>query len=279
MTIGIASGKGGTGKTTIATSLALSIDGPVQFLDCDVEEPNSHILLKPRIEQRESVGIPVPIVDRSKCTLCGRCGEICQFSAIVPLKDTVLVFPQLCHGCGGCIRVCPAEAISEKTVEIGVLERGYAGRIEFMHGYLNISEPKAPPLIRALKSHLDRDKDVIIDAPPGTSCPVIESIRGCDVTLLVTEPTPFGLHDLTLAVEMTRKLCIPFGVIINRSDIGDASVLDYCRVENIPVFMEMRNDRKVAEAYSEGIPLVQAVPEYRERFAWLRFELQKRFSS
>jgi MinD superfamily P-loop ATPase len=279
MKIGVASGKGGTGKTTIATSLALSLEGPLQFFDCDVEEPNGHIFLRPEIVERESVGIPVPLVDLAKCTFCGRCGEICQFSSIVPLKDTVLVFPQLCHGCGGCTRVCPTGAISEKKVEIGILERGHSGQIEFRHGRLNISEPKSPPLIRALKNYLDEDKDAIIDAPPGTSCPVIESIKGCDVTLLVTEPTPFGLHDLTLAVEMTRKLTLPIGVIINRCDIGDSSVVDYCRRENIPVLMEIRNDRKVAEAYSEGIPLVQARPEYRDRFARLRSELQERFPS
>ena len=276
MILSIASGKGGTGKTTIATSLALSLDGNVQFLDCDVEEPNSHIFLKPVIQKREAVGVPVPEVDLSKCTYCGKCGEICQYSAIVPLKEKVLVFSELCHGCGGCVLVCPEGAISEKDREVGIVEMGFINGMGFVDGKLYIGEPMSPPLIRAVKNHLNRRKTVIIDAPPGTSCPVIESVKGSNFTLLVTEPTPFGLHDLILAVEMIRKLDIPFGVIINRSDVGDTGVREYCRRQDIPLLLEIPTKREIAEAYSKGIPLVERTPEYKDLFRSLFTEIEER---
>ena len=276
MIVSVASGKGGTGKTTIATSLALSLNGNVQFLDCDVEEPNSHIFLKPVIQRREPVGIPVPEVDLSKCTQCGQCGEICQFSAIVPMKKTVLVFSELCHGCGGCSLVCPEEAIREKDREVGVIEIGSANGMAFVDGRLHISEPMAPPLIRAVKKYIDGEHTAIIDVPPGTSCPVIEAVKGSDFTLLVTEPTPFGLHDLMLAVEMIRKLDIPFGVIINRSDVGDTGVSEYCRRETIPLLLEIPTKRKIAEAYSKGIPLVECLTEYRDLFRSLYNKIEGR---
>lgn len=276
MIVSVASGKGGTGKTTIATSLALSLDGNVQFFDCDVEEPNSHIFLKPVIQRRETVGIPVPEVDLSKCTYCGKCGEICQYSAIVPIKDKVLIFPELCHGCGGCSLVCPEGAISEKDREVGVVEVGLSNGMEFVNGRLHISEAMSPPLIRAVKKHLDRRRTVIIDVPPGTSCPVIEAMKGSDFTLLVTEPTPFGLHDLILAVEMIRTLDIPFGVLINRSDVGDKKVTEYCQRESIPLLMEIKTDRMIAEAYSKGIPLIQIAPEYRDLFQSLFAQIEGR---
>jgi len=266
MIVSVASGKGGTGKTTIATSLALALDGNVQFFDCDVEEPNSHIFLKPVIRKKETVGVPVPEVDLSRCTNCGKCGELCQYSAIVPIKKNVLIFPELCHGCGGCTLVCPEEAISEKDREVGVVEMGFTNGMEFVDGRLHIAEAMSPPLIRAVKRHSDEAKTVIIDAPPGTSCPVIEAVKGSDFTLLVTEPTPFGLHDLILAVEMIRTLDIPFGVIINRSDVGDREVTEYCRRESIPLLMEIKTDRTIAEAYSKGIPMIDIAPEYRDHF-------------
>jgi MinD superfamily P-loop ATPase len=279
MIISVASGKGGTGKTTIATSLALSLKGPVQFIDCDVEEPNGHIFLKPDIRKRVAAGLPVPEVDQSTCTHCGQCGNICQYSAILPIKDSVLLFPQLCHGCGGCTLVCPEGAITEKDREVGLVEMGSAHGIECINGRLRIGEAMSPPLIRAVKQRIDKTKTVIIDAPPGTSCPVIEAVKGSDYTLLVTEPTPFGLHDLMLAVELIRILNIPFGVIINRSDIGDTSVTEYCARESIPVLMEITDDRNIAEAYSKGIPMVQAVPEYKDRFKSLWNMIQERIAA
>ncbi len=268
MIISVASGKGGTGKTTIATSLALSV-GEVQFLDCDVEEPNGHIFLKPQINIWLSVGIPVPEVDQSKCTFCGKCAEICEFNAIVVIKKKVLFFPELCHGCGGCSYICPENAIKEVERKIGVIERGNSDKIDFIHGILNVGEPMAPPLIRQVKKRLHNNSNSIIDASPGTSCPVVEAVKESDFCLLVTEPTPFGLNDLKLAVEMLRKLTIPFGVVINCADIGDAEVEKYCEREDIPVLMSIPWDRRIAEAYSRGIPLIEALPEFQNRFSQL----------
>ncbi|MDY7031913.1 MAG: ATP-binding protein [Thermodesulfobacteriota bacterium] len=252
MKIAIASGKGGTGKTTIATNLALSLkaEHAVQYMDCDVEEPNGHLFLHPELEDRISVGIPVPRVDTPKCTYCGQCAQACEFNAIVVIKEKVLIFPELCHGCGGCSYICPEDAIDEVEREIGVIEKGYAKGIEFVHGLLNIGEPMAPPLIRTEKKFIDDKKVVIIDSSPGTSCPVVEAVKGSDFCLLVTEPTPFGLNDLKLAVGMVRKLEIPMGILINNADIGDQSVSEYCNRENIPILMEIPQDRKIAEAYS-----------------------------
>jgi len=268
MIISVASGKGGTGKTTISTSLALSL-GNVQFLDCDVEEPNAHIFLKPHIDQRKSVGILVPEVDKSKCNYCGKCAEVCEFNAIVVIKQKVLFFPALCHGCGGCSYICPEKAIGEVEREIGVIESGNSGTIDFSHGILNVGEPMAPPLIKRVKRLITNNRDVIIDASPGTSCPVVETVKDTDFCLLVTEPTPFGLNDLQLAVGMLRKLAIPFGVAINCADIGDKEVERYCESEDIPIMMTIPWDRRIAEAYSNGIPLVEALPDFKNTFSQL----------
>jgi len=265
MRIAIASGKGGTGKTTIAINLALAL-GDVQYIDADVEEPNGHLFLKPHIEERISVGIPVPQVDMSLCTHCGMCAEICEYHAIVVIKDKVLTFPELCHGCGGCSYICPADAVAEVDREIGVIEKGMAGKVEFVHGRLNVGEPMAPPLIRKLKTFIHNAKPAIIDAPPGTSCPVVESVKGANFCALVTEPTPFGLNDLMLAVEVVRILGIPFGVIVNMADIGNRDVWDYCQKESIPVLMEIPFHRKIAELYSRGIPITEALPEFNAAF-------------
>ena len=266
MIISVASGKGGTGKTTIATSLALSIDGSVQFLDCDVEEPNAHIFLKPKIEQKRTVSVPVPKIDYSKCDFCGKCAEICAYNALAVLKDEVLTFLHLCHGCGGCSLLCPQKAITEVDREIGIVESGYSADLQFIHGRLNIGEAMSPPLIRAVKEYIDSTRTVIIDAPPGTSCPVIESVKGSDFCILVTEPTPFGLNDLVLAVGVLRKLDIPFGVVINRSDIGDEKTELFCKEENIPILMRIPFDRGIASLYSRGIPLVEEKKEYLDKF-------------
>ena len=266
MIISIASGKGGTGKTTVATSLGLSIDKGVQFLDCDVEEPNAHIFLKPKIEQSRIVSIPVPKIDESKCTFCGRCSEVCAYNAIAVLKDSVLTFPHLCHGCGGCMLLCPQKAIREIDKEIGIVEIGNVNNAQFIHGRLNIGEVMSPPLIRAVKDYINPTRTVIIDAPPGTSCPVIETVKGSDFCILVTEPTPFGLNDLILAVEVLRKLDIPFGIVINRSDIGDDKLNNYCKRENIYILMQIPFRKEIAFAYSKGMPIVEALPELKKEF-------------
>ena len=269
MKIAIASGKGGTGKTTIATNLASSISQTgmkVQYLDCDAEEPNGHIFLKPDIETSEDVTVGVPEVDQQKCTGCGKCGQLCQYSAITCVKGKVLVFKELCHSCGGCMAICPEDAIVEKQRKIGIAEFGMSNGIYFGHGKLNIGAIQTPALIRYVKQKAINDGLTILDVPPGTSCPVIEAIKGSDFVLLVTEPTPFGLNDLELAVGMVRELKLPFAVAINRSDIGDDAVVKYCQKEGIKVQLEIPNDRKVAEAYSRGIMAIDAIPEYRNNF-------------
>jgi MinD superfamily P-loop ATPase len=268
--VSIASGKGGTGKTTIATNLALFLSGEksqkIQFLDCDVEEPNAHIFLNPKIETSKPINLPIPDVNLSKCSFCGECAQVCAYNAIVVLKKEVLTFPALCHGCGGCSLLCPEGAISEKNREIGVLEQGRAGSIDFIQGRLNIGEPMATPLIRSAKKAVNRHNTVIIDVPPGTSCPVIESIQGSDFCLLVTEPTPFGLHDLKLAVELVKELKIKHGVVINRAGMGNDDVKNYCEKENVPILAQIPFDREVAVQYSRGIPMWRAAERYRETF-------------
>lgn len=266
MIISIASGKGGTGKTTVATNMAVSVGSDVQVLDCDVEEPNAHLFLHPTIEEVETITTPVPEVDMEKCTLCGKCGEICQFKAIVVIGETVLPFHELCHSCGGCMEVCPTKAITEVGRELGVIERGHRNGIEFVHGRLRIGEAMSPPLIRKVREYARPGAVTIIDAPPGTSCPVIASMKGANFVLLVTEPTPFGLHDLKLAVGAVRILGIPCGLVINRSDMGDNKVWSYAQEEGVPILMEIPFDRRMAEAYSRGDMIVEVMPEWKDRF-------------
>ena len=279
MQIAIASGKGGTGKTTIATNLACSIarmGKTVQYLDCDVEEPNGHIFLKPDIEETQDATIGVPEVDTELCDGCGKCGQLCQYSAIICLKDTVMTFEQLCHSCGGCMAVCPQAAIKEKQRKIGIAEFGTADGIYFGAGRLDIGAIQSPALIKHVKRKAINNGTVVIDVPPGTSCPVIEAVKGADFVLLVTEPTPFGLNDLQLAVEMVRELEIPFAVSINRCDIGDDRVVRYCQQQGIEILLEIPNDRLVAEAYSRGIKIVDALPGYEEKFLQLYQKISTR---
>jgi MinD superfamily P-loop ATPase len=269
MIISIASGKGGTGKTTVATNLAVSLEGDVQLLDCDVEEPNAHLFVQAAIEGVRTITIPVPEVDMDKCSLCGKCGEICQFKAIAVLRDIVLPFPELCHSCGGCVVVCPEKAITETGREVGVIEWGHRDGLEFVHGRLRVGEAMSPPLIRKVREFTRPEALTIIDAPPGTSCPVIASMKGADFVLLVTEPTPFGLHDLKLAVGAVKILGIPCGLVINRADMGDDKVWAYADKEEMPILMEIPFDRRIAEAYSRGDMLVEVIPEWRQRFKGL----------
>jgi len=275
MIISIASGKGGTGKTTVATNLAVSLKSDVQLLDCDVEEPNSHLFIQPVIEEVKTITIPVPEVDMEKCSLCGKCGEICQFKAIVVIGDTVLPFHELCHSCGGCMEVCPEKAIIETGRELGVIEKGHRNGLEFVHGRLRVGEAMSPPLIKKVREYTQPGILTIIDAPPGTSCPVIASMTGADFVLLVTEPTPFGLHDLKLAVGAVKILGIPCGLVINRSDIGNDQVKVYAAQEDIPVLMEIPFDRCIAEAYSRGKMIVEVMPEWEEKFAKLYHQIKE----
>jgi len=283
--IAVASGKGGTGKTTIAINLALSL-GNVYFLDCDVEEPNAHIFLKPEITHTEWVNIPVPKVNEDRCTYCGKCAEVCVYNAIAVIKEKVLLFSELCHGCGGCSLLCPEDAIEEIDRPIGILEKGKANSILFTHGKLNLGEALAVPLVRAVKraipeinlnnnQAISNNQVTIIDVPPGTSCPVIESVKKSDFCLLVTEPTPFGLNDLILAVETLKKLRIPFGVVINRADVGDKKTDEYCEKEKIPILMRIPMDRDIAIAYSQGIPMIKAKPEYKKKFLNLHKKIEE----
>ncbi|MCG6982785.1 MAG: ATP-binding protein [Deltaproteobacteria bacterium] len=275
MIIAVASGKGGTGKTTIATNLAKSIGEGAQLIDCDVEEPNSHLFLNPQIEKSEEVCVPRPKVDLDKCTYCGDCAKICRFSAIVVVKKHVLVFPELCHGCGGCSKVCPEEAISEIPNSIGIVEQGKSHSLSFIHGRLEVGQAMSPPLIKAARGLAAGNGVVIIDSPPGTSCPVIASIKGSDFCILVTEPTPFGLNDLELAVEVVFELGIPAGVVINRSDIGDLAVKEFCQRRSIPILMEIPEDRQIAEAYSRGEMIIDVMPEYKLKFQQLFAKIEE----
>ena len=267
--ISIASGKGGTGKTTVATNLAKIYKEHITLLDCDVEAPNSHLFIKPKIHKKEKVTTFIPRVDEQVCKSCGRCSDLCQFNAIMQIKNSVLVFPELCHSCMGCMRICPERAITPAQKEIGTVSWGTAGVIALVTGRLRIGEAMSPPLIREVKRQgMDSTNSypVIIDAPPGTSCPAIESIKHSDVVILVTEPTPFGLHDLKLAIEVVRVLGIPFGVVINRATIGDKKVYEYCQVESIQILAEIPDDREIAETYSRGTLAVESLTRYRILF-------------
>jgi MinD superfamily P-loop ATPase len=295
MRIAVASGKGGTGKTTVATSLVLSLRAQSEparaasiaplFLDCDVEAPNAHLFLKPVFETRRQVGILIPQIDEKRCTHCGKCAEVCQYHAIAVLGKKTLVFPQLCHGCGSCTLICPEQAITETLDVLGTLERGITeSGVDFARGSLNVGEPMAVPIIRELKlwASPQPGQDVILDASPGTSCPVVEAVRGADTILLVSEPTPFGFHDLKLAVEMARDLHIPAGVVLNRCDDNSPDgrynrlVETYCQEKGLPILLRLPFERAIAEGIARGKPLVEIRPEFIPSFKALYIDIASR---
>jgi len=276
MIISIASGKGGTGKTMVAANLAVSLNQPVRLLDCDVEEPNLHLFIPPEKSETDTIKTLVPEILEDKCSFCGECETLCQFKAIAIIAGTAaMTFPELCHSCGGCFKVCPENAIRESYRELGTITRGTYQNIELVYGRLRVGEAMAPPLIKKVKSFAPLDRINIVDSPPGTSCPVIAAISDTDFVILVTEPTPFGLNDLKLAVGAVQMLHIPFGLVINRSDIGNRDVKDYAASIGTPVLMEIPFDRQIAEATTNGKLMVRELPGYQEKFLSIFEQINK----
>ncbi len=263
MKIAVLSGKGGTGKTTVAASIATSLE-QCQYIDCDVEEPNGAIFLKPDIKESLPVKVPVPRVEELKCSGCGFCAQACQFNTLAVVKGKVLVFQEICHHCGACLIACPQGAITEMDREIGVVEYNEDGT--FMQGKLNVGEPISVPIIRELKRRVKNDMPVIFDCPPGASCTVVHSIEGCDYCLLVTEPTPFGVHDLKIAEQLVRKVGIPFGVVLNKALQANGSVQEFCGRNDVEILMEIPFSQAIAAYYSQGLLPAEYNPEWKDRF-------------
>ncbi|HHV79017.1 MAG TPA: P-loop NTPase [Firmicutes bacterium] len=272
MKVAVASGKGGTGKTTVAVNMALALSGrgePVQLIDCDVEEPNAHLFVKPSWKTKRNAFVPVPRVDESKCTHCGACAEVCQYHAILISPQKVFFLEELCHSCGACIELCPENALKESYRKIGEIEEGTKSGLWFAHGKLTPGEPMSPPLIRQVKQLAWGEGAVILDCPPGASCPVVESVKGSDFCVLVTEPTPFGLNDLMIALDMLSQLRIPGGVVVNRDGLGTSEVSDYCRKMGIPILMYIPYEERLARLYARGIPVSTVSYEWSQRFGML----------
>lgn len=279
MIVAVLSGKGGTGKTTVAANLALSLGQELCFLDCDVEEPNAHLLLHPEITETTPVYLPVPVFQPGKCDGCGRCVAVCAYHALALIGKSVLVFAEMCHGCGGCIYFCPTGALTEGQREIGLITAGRAERIVFAGGRLRVGEALVPPLIKALRQQDWGLKDTIIDCPPGASCPVVHAVRGADFGLIVTEPTPFGQHDLAVVAELLRTLKIPCGVVINKADLGNTEVQDFCRARGIPVLAEIPFAGEIARCYAAGLPFTERLPAWRDTLRHLWFEIGRLVAS
>jgi MinD superfamily P-loop ATPase len=276
--IAVASGKGGTGKTTVAVGLALALRGNVgefQFIDCDVEEPNADLLMKPVFNGTRAVAVDIPKVDLSKCTGCGKCKDICQYNAIAVVKGEALIFENLCHGCGGCALVCPEKAITEEAKTIGKIDEGSLDGIRFLRGLLNVGEPMATPIIRALRAEASEGLLTILDAPPGTACPVIATVKDCAFCILVTEPTPFGLYDLDLMVQVIRELGVPGGIVINKDDVWSKHIERYAAEHDLPVLMKIPFSREIAVMYSKGMPLSLADKSWDERFYELYLKIDE----
>jgi MinD superfamily P-loop ATPase len=277
MIVSVASGEGGTGKTSVAVNMALSV-GSVQLLDCDVEAPNAHLLLHPDLQKMEPVYSLIPFVNEELCSHCGECSKFCQYNAIFATLEKILVFPELCHSCGGCAMVCPKKAITWEKHKIGALKFSSVGDLALVYGELEIGKPMAVPVIKAVKNQIKEGKDVILDSPPGISCPFVETVRGSDYCVLVTEPTPFGLYDLKIAVQVLKKMAVPFGVVVNRAGIGDKKVYDYCLEEKIHILLEIPYQRRIAELYSRGVPFSLEMLEWEEKFQTLYSEIRKSVS-
>lgn len=271
MKIAVLSGKGGTGKTTVSTSLVSALDR-CQYIDCDVEEPNGAVFLRPDLTQSYSVKVGVPEADKTKCNGCGICSDVCQFNAIAVVKGTVLVFPEICHHCGACALACPQGAIREVDREIGVIESN--DNATFVQGKLNVGEPISVPIIKELKKYMKNDMTTIIDCSPGASCTVVQSIEGCDYCLLVTEPTPFGLHDLKIAVELLKKMNLSFGAVINKSSKTNRSAHEFCEKNGIEVLMEIPYSKEIARRYSAGL-LPFEKNDWKEEFCQLYKKVER----
>jgi len=279
MIVAVASGKGGTGKTTVAASLASVWDGSVMGVDLDVEEPNLHLFLHPTIEGSETAYLMVPALDEARCTYCGACADLCQFGAISIMGQVTLTFPEMCHGCGGCIAVCPEKAVSAGRRELGEISWGRAGGAGFLAGRLRVGEAMSPPLMRLVKARLDHTLatnggDAIIDAPPGVSCPAVNAVMDSDVILLVTEPTPFGVYDFKLAWEAFTPLGQPMGAVINRAGLGNDAIYRFCREKGLPILAEIPYDRAIAEAYARGRIIADLSAGLKETFVSLRDQIR-----
>jgi len=279
MIISVASGKGGTGKTTVAASLTAVWDRPVLGVDLDVEEPNLHLFLHPDIHGSETAHMLVPQVEEAKCTYCGACSELCQFKAISVFNQVILTFPEMCHGCGGCIEICPEKAISAGQRELGEISWGRAGDVDFLAGRLRIGEAMSPPLMRLVKLRLNQmltenGGDAIIDAPPGVSCPAVNAVLDSEVIVLVTEPTPFGFYDFKLAWEAFTPLGKPLGAVINRAGVGDDAIYRFCREKGLPILAEIPYDRAIAEAYARGRIIADLSPGLKQTFVSLKDQIR-----
>lgn len=283
MKIAIASGKGGTGKTTFAVACTLAANNNVKLVDCDVEEPNCHLFLKDdSFITIRSVENLIPDIDESKCLKCGKCAEFCQFNAIISVTDSFpMIFPEMCHACGGCAEICTSNAIIEIPNKIGtVTSKVISKNMELVTGQLDIGHAMAPPVIKdVLKEVKESDELVIIDSPPGTSCPFVTTVKESDFVIFVTEPTPFGLNDLKIAIETITHIGIPYAVIINRSEDYENIITEYCHNENIDILLQIENSRKVAEVYSHGGTILDALPDLKEKISFMLKNVESRLKT